>query len=118
MTMRVASRRAGDVVEVSLRDFAWARAHLATLRHSTLPGGGGACSPLASLTQLGVRDRLSLVAQFAAHESFLQFAGISDGDVDAAEWAVEQKRGCDCRLIRVAARVGNSPLILTRAQQF
>src|SRR5437868_5600847 len=122
MTMRVASRRAGDVVEVSLPDFAWARAHLATLRHSTLQWSGGAFSPLASLTQLGVRDRLSLVAQFAAHQSFLQFAGISDGDVDPAEWAVEQKRGSDCRLIRVAARnVAPPPAAaphLTRAQQF
>ncbi|HKO01258.1 MAG TPA: sigma 54-interacting transcriptional regulator, partial [Thermoanaerobaculia bacterium] len=71
--------------------------------------------------QLGARDRLSLLAQFAAHQSFLQFAGISDGDVDAREWGVEQKRGSDCRLIRIAAReahAGDAPPMLTLAQQF
>ena len=119
MTMRGTPRRASDALEVSLRDFAWTRAQLATLRHSTLPSVTTRATPLASLTQLGARDRLSLLAQFAAHQSFLQFAGISDGEVDASEWAVEQKRGSDCRLIRVAARaIDDAPPVLTIAQQF
>src|ERR1700745_1213965 len=99
MTMRGGARRASETVEVSLRDFAWLRAHVATLRHSTLPWSDTPVRavPLASITQVGARDRLSLIAQFAAHQSFLQFAGIADGDVVAADWGVEQKRGSDCR---------------------
>jgi len=120
MTMRGNPRRASDALEeVSLRRFAWPRAQLATLRHSTLPWSDVRATPLASVTQLGARDRLSLLAQFAAHQSFLQFAGISDGEVDASEWAVDQKRGSDCRLIRVAARsADDAPPVLTLAQQF
>src|ERR1041384_326324 len=119
MTMRGTPRRASDALEVSLRDFAWPRAQRATLRHSTLPWSDATrATPLASVTQLGARDRLSLLAQFAAHQSFLQFAAISDGEVDASEWAVEQKRGSDCRLIRVAAReIDEAPPVLTLAQQ-
>src|SRR5438067_1459223 len=37
MTMRGSSRRVSEEVKVSLRDFAWPRAQIATLRHSTLP---------------------------------------------------------------------------------
>jgi DNA-binding NtrC family response regulator len=114
------------VVEVSFRDFAWPRSLIATLRHSTLPWSESFTSnltlratPLSSAAQLGARDRLSLLAQFAAHQSFLQFAGISDDEVDAGEWAVEQKRGSDCRLIRVGARsTETAPPVLTLAQQF
>src|SRR2546423_596667 len=102
MTMRGVSRRTSGVVEVSLRDFAWPLTQIATLRHCTLPWCESSSRAIA-LGQFGARDRLSLLAQFAAHQSFLQFAGISDADVDASEWTVEQKRGSDCRLIRVAA---------------
>ena len=119
--MRGGARRASEVVEVSLRDFAWPRARVATLRHSTLPWGDAPSRavPLASVAQFGTRDRLSLVAQFAAHQSFLQFAGVTDGDVVASDWAIEQKRGSDCRLIRVAARDGcEARPVLTLAQQF
>jgi len=126
MKMRGGPHRNSEGLEVSLRDFAWTRAQLAMLRHSTLPWSDAfalnvstRATPLAAVSQLGARDRLSLLAQFAAHQSFLQFAGISDGDVDASEWAVEQKRGSDCRLIRVAARsVDDAPPVLTLAQQF
>jgi len=123
MTMRGGARRASETVEVSLRDFTWPRAHVATLRHSTLPWTEtpSRAVPLASLSQFSARDQLSLLAQFAAHESFLQFAGISDGDVVASEWAVEQKRGSDCRLIRVASRevsAADAPPVLTLVQQF
>src|SRR5512140_57025 len=108
MPMRGGSRRATDVIAVSPRAFEWDRCVIATLRHSTLPWSSGVAleiplraTPLAGIGQLGRRDRLSLLAQFAAHEAMLGFAGVSDGDVDPAEWAVVQKRGADCRLVRV-----------------
>jgi DNA-binding NtrC family response regulator len=121
MAMRGGSRRASDEAKVSPRDFAWPRERIATLRHSTLPWSEMLrATPLASLSQLGSRDRLSLLAQFAAHQSFLQFAGVADGELDPTEWVVEQKRGSDCRLIRIAARAttGETPPMLTLAQQF
>ncbi|HVR39189.1 MAG TPA: sigma 54-interacting transcriptional regulator [Thermoanaerobaculia bacterium] len=93
---------------------------MATLRHSSLPWNDSiAASPLTQST--GGRDRLSLVAQFAAHQALLQFAGIADGDVDPAEWVVVRKRGVDCRLVRIAARAcdpDSAPPVLTLAQQF
>ncbi len=105
---------------VSPHDFRWDRALIATLRHSTLPWNEEvAAKPLAG-AQLGNRDRLSLLAQFAAHEAMLQFAGIADGELDAAEWMVVQKRGADARLVRVGARApdADGPPPLTLAQQF
>ncbi|HYH06764.1 MAG TPA: sigma 54-interacting transcriptional regulator [Thermoanaerobaculia bacterium] len=118
MNMRGSKRgRATSVVDG--RAFAWDRALVATLEHSTLPWD----EPLAlePLTAAGPRDRLSLLAQFAAHQALLQFAGIADGDFDPAEWAVVQKRGSDVRLVRVAARAcdpSDAPPVLTLAQQF
>ena len=100
---------------------------MATLRHSTLPWFDGfaadislEATPIADAGELGARDRLSLVAQFAAHEALLQFAGFSDADYDPAEWAVVRKRGNDCRLVRVAARgmAEEAPPALTVIQQF
>ena len=110
--MRGASRKSGEVLLVSPQDsFRWGTATIATLRHCSLPWYDAAgppvsiaATPLASTKDLGGRDRLSLLAQFAAHQAFLQFAGIADGDFDPAEWVVVRKRGSDCRLIRVAAR--------------
>ncbi|MEA2329740.1 MAG: two-component system, NtrC family, response regulator HydG, partial [Thermoanaerobaculia bacterium] len=63
---------------------------------------------------------LSLVAQFAAHEALLQFAGFSDADYDPAEWAVVRKRGNDCRLVRIGTRhmADEAPPALTVIQQF
>ncbi|HEX2122924.1 MAG TPA: hypothetical protein VHL59_14930, partial [Thermoanaerobaculia bacterium] len=94
---------------------------MATLRHSTLPWDEPlSLIPLAEARQLGARDRLSLVAQFAAHQALLQFAGVADGELDPAEWAVVQKRGCDVRLVRVAARAVDASVaspVLTIAQQ-
>jgi DNA-binding NtrC family response regulator/tetratricopeptide (TPR) repeat protein len=122
---RVARGRAA--LEVSLRTFGWERAAVAALRHSTMPWMEGfapeialAAVPLQALRDLGGRDRLSLVAQFAAHQAFLQFAGIADGECDPAEWAVVQKRGSDVRLVRIAARPPNpdAPPPLTIIQQF
>ena len=110
---------------VAVRAFGWDRAAIATLRHSTLPWVDGVApewtieaTPLPAAT-LGARDRLSLVAQFAAHQALLQFAGIVDGELDAAEWAVAKKRGHDCRLIRIAAKGGvrDAPPALTSIQQ-
>ena len=119
MSMRGRSRRA---TTVSQRQFAWDRALVATLRHSTLPWDESlAVTPLAELRNLGARDRLSLLAQFAAHEALLQFAGVADGELDPAEWAAMVKRGSDVRLVRVSARAADAssaPPVLTLAQQF
>ena len=120
MSMRRGSRRGRTATVVSPVAFAWDRALTATLRHATLPWD----EPLdaAPLTSgFGARDRTSLLAQFAAHQALLHFAGIADGDVDAAEWAVVQKRGSDARLIRIASRAidpADAPPALTLAQQF
>jgi DNA-binding NtrC family response regulator len=120
MTMRGGSRRRGEETRISLRDFAWPRERIATLRHSTLPFVAETALHGVPITApLGARDRLSLLAQFAAHQSFLQFAGVADGELDPSEWVVEQKRGCDSRLVRVAARAADvTPPMLTLAQQF
>src|SRR5689334_18458855 len=90
VSMRGASRRGSDPADVSLQSFAWPRATMATLCHSTLPWSESApaASPLSHLRSLGARDRLSLTGQFAAHLALLQFARIADGEFDAAEWAV------------------------------
>jgi DNA-binding NtrC family response regulator len=109
-------------VRVQGRAFFWERALVATLRHASLPWDESlTATPLAELRDLGTRDRLSLVAQFAAHEALLQFAGVADSEFDAAEWAVVRKRGSDVRLIRIAARACDAslaPPVLTLAQQF
>ena len=106
MSMRRATRGRASL-EASLRMFGCERAAVATLRHTTLPWLDGFAPelaldamPLPSLRALGGRDRLSLVAQFAAHQALLQYAGIADGECDPNEWAVVQKRGCDVRLVR------------------
>src|SRR5258706_9558984 len=126
MSMRRVSRGRPSL-GVSLRMFGWERAAVAALRHATLPWIDGfgpelsiAAVPLESVRDLGGRDRLSLVAQFAAHQAFLQFAGISDGECDPGEWAVVRKRGCDVRLLRIVARPSNpgAPPPLTIIQQF
>jgi DNA-binding NtrC family response regulator/tetratricopeptide (TPR) repeat protein len=127
MSMRGTVRRARPAVAVDLRAFGWERALIATLRHSTLPWFDGFApeisldaTPIADGGELGARDRLSLVAQFAAHEALLQFAGFSDADYDPAEWAVVRKRGNDCRLVRIGARhmADEAPPALTVIQQF
>ncbi|MCU1244939.1 MAG: hypothetical protein JWN02_849, partial [Acidobacteria bacterium] len=128
MGMRGGPRRLRETLDVSLSGFAWGRPLLATLRHSSLPWHEQFAAepelrgrPLTERTDLGGRDRLSLLAQFAAHQSFLQFAGVPDGEVDPAEWAVIQKRGSDCRLVRVAAAPADArtaPPLLTLVHQF
>jgi DNA-binding NtrC family response regulator len=118
--MRSSVRRPRDASVISARAFAWDRAVLAALQHVSLPWGESlALTALTDVRDCGTRDRLSLLAQFAAHQAFLHFAGIGDGDLDAAEWAVVQKRGSDVRLVRVAARhCDAAPPALTLAQQF
>jgi hypothetical protein len=127
MSMRGTARRARSLIAVDLRAFGWDRALIATLRHSTLPwieewapSIAIEATPLAEAEELGARDRLSLVAQFAAHQALLQFAGFSDAEHDPAEWAVVRKRGNDCRLVRAAARAvaDDAPPALTVIQQF
>src|SRR5687768_697147 len=99
MTMRGSVRRSGAALVVSPARFGWDRHLLATLRHVSLPWTEALqATPLAELRNTGGRDRLSLVAQFAAHQALLHFAGIADGELDPAEWAVVQKRGSDVRL--------------------
>src|SRR5205085_3407012 len=110
-----------------VRLFGWDRAIIATLRHSTLPWLDNPApaisieaTPLADAGELGARDRLSLVAQFAAHQALLQFAGLADAEHDPAEWAVVRKRGHDCRLVRIGSRAtgDEAPPALTVVQQF
>ena len=118
MAMRSAVRPTKTYVEPAA--FGWGAAVAAVLRHSTLPWREPLDAvPLVQLSPLGGRDRLSLVAQFAAHQALLQFAGVGDGACDAAEWAVVQRRGSDPRLVRLGARAGNdTPPALTLVQQF
>jgi DNA-binding NtrC family response regulator len=118
MAMRSAVRGARTSIEPGA--FGWGVAVAAVLRHSTLPWREVLDAvPLAALPPLGGRDRLSLVAQFAAHQALLQFGGVSDDAFDRAEWAVVQKRGADARLVRVAAREAtDAPPALTIVQQF
>ena len=120
MAMRGSGPRARSTVTVDVRTFGWDRAVLATLRHCTLTFEQVEATPLVALRELGKRDRLSLVGQFAAHQALLQFAGVVDGELQPDEWVVAQKRGADCRLIRVAGRrIGGEPMpILTIVQQF
>ncbi len=128
MPMRGGSRRAADAISISPRAFEWDRCAIATLRHSTLPWSGVVAPDvsiratlLTGTGQLGRRDRLSLLAQFAAHQGLLRFAGVADGEFDPGEWAVIQKRGADCRLLRVSARsaaTDDAPPALTVIQEF
>ncbi|HEY8848507.1 MAG TPA: hypothetical protein VIO12_04395, partial [Thermoanaerobaculia bacterium] len=123
--MRGRPIRARCPLTIDVRTFGWDCALVATLRHPTLPWFDGIASELTieavSLAglELGRRDRLSLLGQFAAHHAFLQFAGIADAEFNANDWAVMQKRGADCRLIRVAAssQSDDAPP-LTLIQQF
>ncbi|MEO8378938.1 MAG: sigma 54-interacting transcriptional regulator [Acidobacteriota bacterium] len=120
--MRGGRARGGPAAPVEARSFGWDHALIATLRHCSLPWDEDvAATPLSDVRQLGARDRLSLLGQLAAHQAFLQFAGIADGELDPADWSVVQKRGSDLRLVRVAARLCDpsvAPPVLTIAQQF
>jgi DNA-binding NtrC family response regulator len=128
MAMRGATRRGGEPRRVALRDFGWDAAEVATLRHCSLPWYDSSeveieltGSPLSAMRDSGARDRLSLTAQFAAHQAFLQFAGITDGEFQESDWIVVRRRGCDCRLVRVrAARcdADDAPPLLTLIQGF
>jgi DNA-binding NtrC family response regulator len=122
MSMRGSARRDRAASVVDARAFGWDRALVATLRHASLPWEEPlAATPLAEVRELGARDRLSLLAQFAAHQALLQFAGIADGEFDPGEWAAALKRGSDVRLVRVSARACDpslAPPVLTLAQQF
>jgi len=125
--MRGASRRADSALTIRVRAFAWDAALIATVRHSTLPWLEAVAEtndvharPLADLKELGTRDKLSLVGQFAAHQALLQFAGIVDGEFSIDEWACLARRGSDCRLIRIAARscsATDAPPVLTTIEQ-
>jgi DNA-binding NtrC family response regulator len=120
MAMRGSGPRARSPVAVDVRTFGWDRAVLSTLRHSTLALESFDAPPLSSTRDLGNRDRLSLVGQFAAHEALLQFAGVVDDAFEEQEWAVVQKRGVDCRLVRLAGRRAPADAVplLTIIQQF
>ena len=121
--MRGTARRA---IHVDVGKFGWDRSAVVTLRHSTLPWYEQFApeialdaSPLTSLKDLGTRDRLSLTGQFAAHEAFLQCAGVRDAEFDPAEWVVVRKRSTDCRLVRIAAQSSDEPPpLLTSIQRF
>jgi DNA-binding NtrC family response regulator len=121
MSMRGNRRRAGGGSGLTLQACQWDRAVTATLRHVSLPWNEKiAATPLTDVSRLGTRDRLSLIAQFAAHQAFLSFAGITDGELDPAEWGLVQKRGSDLRLVRLSARsceTTTAPPALTIIQQ-
>lgn len=124
--MRGTARRARSAITIDLRDFGWDRALIATLRHSTLPWSDSClpvisidATPLADAGEFGPRDRLSILAQFSAHQALLHFAGFSDAELDPAEWAVVRKRASDCQLVRIAARTtADEAAALTVIQQF
>ncbi|HEY0143175.1 MAG TPA: sigma 54-interacting transcriptional regulator [Thermoanaerobaculia bacterium] len=122
MNMRSGTRRERETLAVSPQAFAWGRAWTATLRHISMPWNETvSAKPLTQARELGTRDRLSLLAQFAAHQAFLRFAGLADGELDLSEWVMVPKRGSDVRLIRIAAResdASTAPPVLTLAQQF
>ncbi|MGZ7032706.1 MAG: hypothetical protein ACXVIJ_12130, partial [Thermoanaerobaculia bacterium] len=128
MSMRGASRRADPALTSSVRSFAWDPSLIATLRHSTLPWLDSFAEtvdvqarPLADMKELGTRDKLSLLGQFAAHQALLQFAGIADGEFAIDDWACAARRGSDCRLVRIAARAcsaTDAPPVLTTIEQF
>src|SRR5579864_302071 len=106
MAMRGTARRAKSPFALDAGSFGWDRATVATLRHSTLPWLETVeATPLEKLRDLGARDRLSLVGQFAAHQASLQFAGVRDGHFDPGQWAVHRKRGTDVRLVRTSAKI-------------
>src|SRR5581483_8717278 len=120
MGMRGNARRAESSIAIDPRSFGWDRAVAATLRHSTLPWLEPLdAMPLDVLQEIGKRDRLSLTGQFAAHQAFLQFAGVRDCDFDPKQWMVVRKRGTDCRLVRVQGAPPCDPVpSLTSIQQF
>jgi DNA-binding NtrC family response regulator len=120
MAMRGSGPRARSPVAVDVRTFGWDRAVLSTLRHSTLALESFDATPISATRDIGNRDRLSLVGQFAAHQALLQFAGVVDDAFDEQEWAVVQKRGTDCRLVRLAGRRAPADPVplLTIVQQF
>ena len=122
MAARGRRRGAPASFVVSPGAFGWDPAVVATLVHSSLPWNEDlAARSLAEMRDAGTRDRLALVAQFAAHQAFLQFAGIADADFDAGEWLVERKRGCDVRLLRRASRRSDplgTPIVLASVREF
>jgi len=109
MSMRRPSARGRkQSVHFSLPQSGWTAAQAATLRHTSLPWGDFAPTEtegisLSECRSRGRRDLLSAIAQFAAHLSFLRFAGIQDNAFDPDDWRILLKRGEDCRLLRVRA---------------
>jgi len=93
-----------------LREFGWTAAQIAVLRHSSLPFGeapDGSCEidgvDLETAKAWGRRDRLALLAQFAAHVAFLRRVGVAAGPLRTDEWLAVRNRGEDPRLVRVRA---------------
>jgi DNA-binding NtrC family response regulator len=102
-------------VQVSLTEFGWDPAVIATLRHCTLPWCEDAGetlriegTPFTECATRGTRDRLSILGQYAAHLAFLKFAGIADSSFRPEDWMVVFRRNEDCRLVRVRAQRSES----------
>ncbi len=85
----------------------WAVEEVAFLRHASLPWTGRPArngeidaEPLEKAASWGEGDRLSLLAQVAAHLAFLRAAGIGWGRFAAEEWGASRRRSDDARLLR------------------
>lgn len=106
----MASPAADSSVGVVAEQFGWPLARLACSVHRSFAWNGNAVDPRTCVPlerSWGERHRLSLLAQFSAHQSFLAFAGLQEESFDPTEWTVVKARGSDVRLVRVAARLAN-----------
>ena len=111
MALRRSSR--AEPISIRLRQSGWPDEGLACLDHSSLPWHEGFAPeieieaiPLSKLADVGGRDALSIVGQYAAHLAFLQFAGIDDHLLELDHWCVVQKRATDIRLVRLRGPLG------------
>jgi hypothetical protein len=94
--------------DLDLREFGWPLSRIAVLRHSTLPFESGRVieldtTELISARPWGKRDRLAILAQFAAHLALLKRLSIPSGRLVAEEWRIVRQRNADPRLVRIKA---------------
>ncbi len=105
MPSPAASKRVNHAQEPLVRR-GWPPAFVHAIRHSTLPGPAESTDsavPLDNCSEWGLRDRTSLLVQYAGHRAFLRHAEIRDSEFNPGDWLALRQRGQDCRLIRVNA---------------